>query len=192
MSIYESINAVMRDMGAVAKDRKNVQQGFSYRGVDNVMNALAPCLQKHGVFIVPKVLQSSREDRMSSNGRSLVYSILTMQYTFYAADGSSVECVVVGEGMDSGDKATNKAMAVAFKYACFQVFCIPTEEMPDPDAEVHEVMPVTEQVKAALAGMNTMPALEQYFHTLPPRVSSDKRIIALFAERKGIINSNNS
>ena len=38
-------------------------------------------------------------------------------------------------GMDSGDKATTKAMAIAFKYACFQVFCIPTEEMKDPDAE---------------------------------------------------------
>ena len=42
--------------------------------------------------------------------------------------------------MDSGDKATNKAMSIAFKYACFQVFCIPTEEMVDPDAECHEVI----------------------------------------------------
>ena len=37
--------------------------------------------------------------------------------------------------MDSGDKASNKAMSSAFKYACFQVFCIATEEMKDPDAE---------------------------------------------------------
>ena len=37
--------------------------------------------------------------------------------------------------MDSGDKASNKAMSAAFKYACFQTFCIPTEEMQDPDAE---------------------------------------------------------
>ena len=49
--------------------------------------------------------------------------------------------VVIGEGMDSGDKATNKAMAIAYKYACFQTFCIPTEEMKDPDSECHEVAP---------------------------------------------------
>ena len=58
-----------------------------------------------------------------------------MKYTFYAEDGSSVSAVVQGEGMDSADKSSNKAMSVAFKYACFQVLCIPTEEMKDPDAE---------------------------------------------------------
>ena len=51
---------------------------------------------------------------------------------------------MIGEGMDSGDKASNKALAVAFKYACFQVFCIPTEEMKDPDAECHETAPKAE------------------------------------------------
>ena len=65
----------------------------------------------------------------------LIYSICRIKYTFYAEDGSFIEAVTVGEGMDSGDKATNKAMAIAFKYACFQVFCIPTEEMKDPDEE---------------------------------------------------------
>ena len=64
--------------------------------------------------------------------------------SFHAEDGSSIEAVVIGEGMDSGDKASNKALAVAFKYACFQVFCIPTEEMKDPDAECHETAPKAE------------------------------------------------
>jgi hypothetical protein len=68
----------------------------------------------------------------------LIYSICTIKYTFYAEDGSSVSATVIGEGMDSGDKATNKAMSIAFKYACFQVFCIPTEEMKDPDADTPE------------------------------------------------------
>ena len=52
-----------------------------------------------------------------------------------------MDAVTIGEGMDSGDKATNKAMAIAFKYACFQVFCIPTEEMNDPDSESPEAQP---------------------------------------------------
>ena len=139
MSIYESISKVMGEIGAVGKNTKNQQQGFMYRGIDAVMNAINPALVKHKVFVVPEVLEQTREERTNSKGTTLIYSIIKVKYTFYAEDGTSVSAVVIGEGMDTGDKATNKAMSIAFKYACFQVFCIPTEEMVDPDAEVHEV-----------------------------------------------------
>lgn len=143
MNIYESICATMADIGAIGKDTKNAQQGFMYRGVDAVMNALQPALLKNHIFVVPEVLEQTREERTTTKGAVLIYSICKIKYTFYAEDGTSVSAVVIGEGMDSGDKATNKAMSIAFKYVCFQVFCIPTEEMRDPDAEVHEVRPKT-------------------------------------------------
>lgn len=141
MNIYEAINAVMTDIGAIGKTSKNTTQGFMFRGIDAVMNAINPALVRHKVFIVPEVLEQTREERTSSKGGTLIYSVCKIKYTFYAEDGSSVSAVVIGEGMDSGDKATNKAMSIAFKYACFQVFCIPTEEMVDPDKESHEVTP---------------------------------------------------
>lgn len=141
MNIYEAINAVMSDVGAIGKNSKNSQQGFMFRGIDAVMNALQPALIKNHIFVVPEVLEQTREERETSKGGLLIYSICKIKYTFYAEDGSSITSVVIGEGMDSGDKATNKAMSVAFKYACFQVFCIPTEEMKDPDEECHEVAP---------------------------------------------------
>ena len=84
------------------------------------------------------MIDQSREDRVTNKGGTLLYSMLKVRYTFYAEDGTSVSAVVIGEGMDSGDKASNKAMAIAMKYAFFQVFCIPTEEMKDPDAETPE------------------------------------------------------
>lgn len=139
MNIYESINKVMEDIGAIGKTSKNTTQGFMYRGVDAVMNALQPALIRHKVFVVPEVLEQHREERQNSKGTTLIYSIAKIKYRFYAEDGTSVEAVVIGEGMDSGDKSMNKAMSVAFKYACFQVLCIPTEEMVDPDSESHEV-----------------------------------------------------
>lgn len=145
MNIFESISAVMAEIGAVGKNQKNQQQGFMYRGIDAVMNAINPALVKHKVFIVPEVLEQTREERRTAKGGLLIYSICKTKFKFYAEDGSFVEAVTVGEGMDSGDKATNKAMAIAFKYACFQVFCIPTEEMIDPDAECHEVAPKNEK-----------------------------------------------
>lgn len=133
--IYGKIADCMRQIGAIGKTRKNMQQGFMYRGIDAVMNALNPVLTANRMFCVPEVLEQHREERQTRNGGTLIYSILKMRYTLYAEDGSSVSADVIGEGMDSADKSSNKAMSVAYKYAMFQIFSIPTEEMVDPDAE---------------------------------------------------------
>lgn len=139
--IYKAIAGVMKDVGAVGKDSKNPQQGYKYRGIDAVMNALQPAMVKHGIFAAPAVIASEREERQTQRGSLLIYSMLTVKYTFYAEDGSFVETTVVGEGMDSGDKSSNKAMSAAFKYACFQTFCIPTEEMIDSEVDSPEPAP---------------------------------------------------
>lgn len=133
--IYGKIADCMRQLGAIGKDSYNQQQKFMYRGVDAVMNALNPVLTANHVFCVPEVLEQHREERQTRNGGNLIYSILKMCYTLYAEDGSSVSATVIGEGMDSADKSSNKAMSVAYKYAMFQIFSIPTEEMADPDAD---------------------------------------------------------
>ena len=138
MNIYESITKIMEEIPAIGKDQTNKTQGFKYRGIDDVMNTLQPLLSKKKVFIVPQILEQTREERTTNKGGNLIYSICKIKYIFYAEDGTYIEAVTVGEGMDSGDKATNKAMAIAMKYALFQVFCIPTEEMKDPDGETPE------------------------------------------------------
>ena len=138
MNIYESITKIMEEIPAIGKDQTNKTQGFKYRGIDDVMNTLQPLLSKNKVFIVPQILEQTREERTTNKGGNLIYSICKIKYIFYAEDGTYIEAVTVGEGMDSGDKATNKAMAIAMKYALFQVFCIPTEEMKDTDGETPE------------------------------------------------------
>ena len=151
MNIYESITKLIVDCPAIAKNSRNTQgNGYMYRGVDAVMNVFQPLLAKYKIFVVPQVLESVREERTTTKGANLIYSVLKVKYTFYAEDGSYVEAVVQGEGMDSGDKASNKAMSVAFKYAMFQVFCIPTDEMKDPDAETpDESIPVDKRKTAS-------------------------------------------
>ena len=113
MNIYESITAIMQDIPAIGKDKKNTQQGFKYRGIDDVMNVLQPILAKYKVFVVPEVLEQNREERVTGKGNTLLYSVMRIKYTFFAEDGSSISAVVIGEGMDSGDKASNKALANA-------------------------------------------------------------------------------
>lgn len=145
MNIYESITKIMEEVPAIGKDKVNKQQGFKFRGIDDVMNALQPLLAKNKVFIVPEILEQTREERTTSKGGNLIYSICKIKYKFYAEDGTNIEAITIGEGMDSGDKATNKAMAIAMKYALFQVFCIPTEEMKDPDTETPDESTKKEQ-----------------------------------------------
>jgi hypothetical protein len=162
--IYKAMAAIMADVEALGKVKRNQQQGFNYRGVDDVYNALHPILSKHNVFMTPEVLAQEREERTTAKGGTLLYSRVTLRYTFWTVDGSSVSCSVIGEGTDSGDKATNKAMSIAHKYALFQCFAIPTEEMPDPDAESHKVAPKFVDIAALKAEVAKLPA-----HELEPR-----------------------
>lgn len=137
--IYEAISNVMKDIGIVGKSDSNDFDHYKYRGIDAVMNALNPAMIKHKVFVAPNVLDAKREERAGKNGTTMMYSVLTVEYTFYTDDGSNIKCTVIGEAMDRSDKSTNKAMSAAFKYACFQTFCIPTEEMEDADKESPEI-----------------------------------------------------
>lgn len=136
MSIYNSMLAIQEELTAITKDQRNGQQGWKFRGVDDVMNTLHPILVKHKVFACPKVLDIQRTSTTTSKGSCLNYATATVEYNFYNESGESISVTVVGEGMDSGDKATSKALSIAYKYAMFQTFCIPTED--DPDKDVYE------------------------------------------------------
>jgi len=139
--IHEALAAIAAEVPAVTKDRRNQQQGFQYRGIDDVYAAIHPLFTKYSVFSVPTVLEERSEERTTKNGGALIYRIIKVRYDFYAKDGTSLSATVMGEGMDSSDKASNKALAVAHKYALVQILSIPTEESLDPDGETHVVQP---------------------------------------------------
>jgi hypothetical protein len=154
--IYSAIPAIIGEIGAIGKNKRNQQQNFAYRGVDDFMNALQPLLAKHNIFIVPEVVEHDRRERTTVKGASLIYSVLKIKYTFFADDGSNVCAVVIGEGMDSGDKSSNKALSIAFKYACMQIFCVATEELKDPDAETHDYIIPPKITNAQLAALEEL------------------------------------
>lgn len=160
-TVYQTIAAVMLDISkeGIAKGRKNSQQGFKFRGIDDVLNALSPLLSRHGLCVLPRVIAREVVERQSKNGGALFYTTLTVEFDFVSADdGSKHTVTTIGEAMDSGDKSSNKAMSAAYKYACFQTFAIPTEGDNDADAHTHEVRTATvtaeqaEAIKDALEG----------------------------------------
>ncbi len=140
MNIFKKIPMIMGEVGAIEKNRKNQAQGYSFRGIDDVYHAMQPLLAKHGVFFAPNVLRETREERTGKSGGTLIYTVLAVEFIFFADDGSSFKASTVGEAMDSGDKSANKAMSAALKYALLQVFCIPTQE--DNDMENHSPEPL--------------------------------------------------
>ncbi|WP_080470575.1 ERF family protein [Citrobacter portucalensis] len=106
-------------------------------------NALAPELVKHKLLILPRYTDRTSVERTSKNGGALFYITVRGDFDFVSTEDGSIHTVTTyGEAMDSGDKATNKAMSIAYKYAAFQAFCIPTEETAiDADAEMHHIKP---------------------------------------------------
>ena len=144
-AVYGAIAAVATDIArtGIGKDRKNEQQGYKFRGIDDVFNALSPLLAKHRLVILPRVLSRTQTERQTAKGGALFSVVVEAEFDFLSAeDGSKHTVRTFGEGMDSADKATNKAMSAAYKYAAFQAFCIPVEgALDDGDKDHHDVVP---------------------------------------------------
>jgi hypothetical protein len=145
MHVYEAIAAITASLSKVgiAKGRKTQQGGgasFAFRGIDDVLNALSPLLAEHKLCIFPRITDRATVERQTKSGGALFYTTVSAAFDFVSAvDGSKHTAETIGEAMDSGDKSTNKAMSIAYKYAVFLTFCVPIEGTPDADSEVHEV-----------------------------------------------------
>lgn len=168
-NIFQAMACVMSDIEAISKDAVNKQQGFNYRGIDDVYNVLHPILAKHGIFTTPSsILNQSRTERITKNGGILAFVTLDVEYTFWHESGSSVKCIVTGEGMDSGDKATAKAMSIAHKYALLQTFSIPTAELIDQEADSYQdIQPELTGYEESIKTANSMQELAEVWGSIP-------------------------
>ena len=144
MKVYQAINAVQTELASIGiskSSRNNQGAGYNFRGIDAVYNVLSSIMAKNGLCIIPRMLSRSCEERTSKSGGALFYVTVEAEFDLVSAeDGTKHTARTFGEAMDSGDKATNKAMSAAYKYMAFQTFAIPTEGDNDADAHTHEVV----------------------------------------------------
>jgi len=176
--IYKAITAIMRQVGAIGKDAKNESQKYQYRSAEAVYNRVQPLMATHGVFSVPKVLEESHETGQSKGGGPMHWARLRVQYTFFADDGSSIEVVVSAEGMDSGDKATAKAMTQAHRYAICQLLNIPYAVV-DPESGSPEWATGLNN-KITLKDLNELKSAWLAAHGKPDQTKAD--LAAAFSE----------
>ena len=189
MKVYKAINNVQADLSVlgITKDRRNMQgSGYNFRGIDDVYNTIAPLLAKHGLCILPRVLSRECVERVSQKGGALFYVTVDAEFDFVSAeDGTKHTVKTFGEAMDSGDKATNKAMSAAYKYACFQAFSIPTESDNDADAHTHTPAPKVSATKTDLVPPNRMAVVADVAAAIDERISAND-LIGAFEEYLGV------
>ncbi|MES9554812.1 MULTISPECIES: ERF family protein [unclassified Streptomyces] len=120
--VFTAIAAVMRDAMPVGKNQRNEQQNYKFRGIDDVMSAMAGPLRTHGVFILPTIAdhQTQRDGKMTR-------TLITMRYRVYGPAGDCLVADVPGEAFDFADKSTNKAQSAALKYLLFTLFMLPVD-----------------------------------------------------------------
>ncbi len=150
MNVVERLIKIQAEVGPIAKNRTAGTGGgasYSFRGIDDIYQALHSLMVKHEVINFIEVLKYERSERdrfdkkTGQNVGVMIHVTLMVKYIFVAPDGSKIESISIGEGADTGDKATNKALSAAHKYALLQCFMIPTDEPKDSENEDPEVPP---------------------------------------------------
>lgn len=132
-TVFERMARIMSEVDVIGKDSVNKEQGFKYRGADEVLNSLHSIFARHGVFIMPEVLEFHYFDQTTKSGTLMFHHHVRVKFNFYAPDGSTVAAIGLGEAANAGDKSVSKAMTIALKYVLTQGLLIPTEEEKDPD-----------------------------------------------------------
>jgi hypothetical protein len=133
--IYEKMSQAIGKVDAVTKSKKNSQQGYVYRGIDDAMSAVNKVLSDLQLCL--SINYETEKDEMISVKEDKLFNKVRVKglYKIYAIDGSCIECSTVGIAYDYSDKAANKAMSFALKYFLFQAFMIPVEDIEDGDKD---------------------------------------------------------
>lgn len=201
-NIQLALANVMQDVREVAKKDRNTAQNFNFRGIDAVVNAVGPALRTHNVIVMPEVIDYEYGTvTVGQRGTQMGHVRLKVRYTFTGPAGDSLAALVVGEAMDSGDKATAKAMSVCFRTALLQALALPTDD-PDPDSHSYERTATTEPIKqplnqkgfdALLGAMNHAADIDgletaaKHANTFNLTEEQRNQLKALYLERKALL-----
>lgn len=163
-SIVPILSKIAAEAGALHKERDpNSGLNFAFRGVDAVINHLAPHLDEYGVITTSRITSKETSQRElfgrdgAKNGKAITQTDITVEYTFHAPDGTSVSTEVVGLAQDYADRSAAQAMSVAYRVALLQLFHLPTDDK-SPEAAGEEVQRQIEKDYNNSAPKSAVPA----------------------------------
>lgn len=155
--VHVAWSRVMGEVTSLGKEQRHDSPGakFNFRGIDDVMNLVGPVLRKHGVSVIPFIRSIESRDFTNKSGNRQHEVMVMVSYTVIGPDGDTFEGSAPGESADSSDKATSKAMSVAYRTFLLQSLCLPTDE-PDPDHYATDRSPANpkqEEAQKTAAGL---------------------------------------
>ena len=159
-NLYEKMACITDEIGVVAKNLKiDVSKSNSYKAVSerDVLDAVKPIEFKYRVYSYPvtrEIIESNVLTTKTDYGeRNSLYMRLETTYRFVNMDEPEefIDIKSYGDGIDTGDKATGKAMTYADKYALMKAYKISTGDDPDQEASKEYEKP---KAKATLKQIN--------------------------------------
>jgi hypothetical protein len=138
INVHKAILNVSKKVGAIGKDSRNQQQGFNFRGIDDLIPHIQKAMIEEGLTMIPRVINAQGDTREAKSGGTLNVSAVTVNYLLTGPDGTFVESVMTGESADSGDKSMSKAISMATKYFLFYTFWIPVYGLDTGDKDSYE------------------------------------------------------
>ena len=130
-SLYRKILEVMKKVNAVPKDKVNDFHKYAYTSEAAVIKAVREAMVEVGLIAIPEILHTEEK----TDGKTTVATIRYCLKVIDAETGAYENICVVGQGMDTGDKAYYKAITGANKYALMKLFQIPSTDDPEADIE---------------------------------------------------------
>ena len=145
-TILQAINAVMKEVGYVRK-QKSPDLSYTFAGEAALISALRPSMVEQGIVMyVGKVYDVVSREYASRSGAAMMNVTLTADIVFeHGESDTHITVQARGEASDNSDKANNKAMTCAYKYALRETFMIETGD--DPDNFVSERASATAQAE---------------------------------------------
>lgn len=151
MNLFEKMQLITNEIGVVEKGLQvRVTDKSSYKAVSerDVLDAVKPIEQKYRVFSLPisrKIIAQDVLEKVSEyNGKTSKTNTLYMRiettYRFYNIDNPDeyIDTITYADGLDTGDKASGKAMTYADKYALMKAYKISTGDDPDKEASAEQ------------------------------------------------------
>lgn len=154
-SLVKKLAEVKATIGRIAKNGHNDHFGYDFATEADIVEAVRGEMASRSLMMFPSVKDTTWEKIPRKNGET---KLCTLTVEFTVEDGESGETrsfTIMGQGEDSVDKATYKAMTGAEKYALLKLFMIPTGDDPEKDSE-HRYTP-NQQAPAPRPAANTAP-----------------------------------
>lgn len=126
--IYQIMPKLIGEVSPVGKNHTNSFHKYKFRAVDDLMAALNPILAKYGVTLE---IEHEYIDHLVTEKNTHVFVETVVRW--FATDGSFVTGTFLGEGQDTADKASNKAMASGMKYCILQTLQVPIGDRADSE-----------------------------------------------------------